>query len=97
MGPRGRPRKPCAPYGGPLGDDEPVRAVSSIDSVKLKIARFLECEALADFDDAAIRAVSKDLGTEALMLSRQTPLRPSTAVNRMMVASQKSPSGRGAS
>ncbi len=41
----------------------------------MHIAKFLEAEALASFDDAAIRAVSKDLGTEALLLARQTPLR----------------------
>ena len=94
--PRGRPRTASVIYDGPPADDEPAPVVSSIPRVKLLIARFIEAEALADFDDSAIRAVSRDLGTEALTLSRQTPLRPSLAVNRARVAAERDPSGRGA-
>jgi hypothetical protein len=74
-------------------DGTATRCATSGACITRRIAEFFE--ALESDDEDALRAESRAAGMELLRFSRQYPLRPTPAANRVMVASERSATGRG--
>jgi hypothetical protein len=90
FGPR-RPHKPGDPDTTPVRD-RPVSSVSVLAHRVRQVSRALHVG-----DETAARFELRALASEALLLSRQHPLRLSPLDQRTRIAVERDPTGRGAS